>query len=261
MSENKEVQSQDDIVDASYDAPPPAYLAFELIKERALFVNLNIRAENHGDEKVPACDLTFELSAPNSILKKIRPGLVESLYEHDRQRDVEGDFMRKLKHPQIGTIPYDWEVPRVRLEIHDAMDASHNVVMAGGKANKFKITALDGGTVKLKFRVQFSEFDEEQTPGLVRCNKQTVTISLASAEEEAKPDNFQQAELLGSAPDQMSEERKKAEAAFGKIDEEAQLAQAAEGMQGGADASNVAPITAAKPRGKRTANGAAINAE
>jgi hypothetical protein len=261
----------DDTQEAAQDeqpaAPVAAYMAFELIKERVLFSHWNNRTELHGDEPTPACDLKFELSAPNSILKKIRPGLVESFYEHDRQQDVEGDFMRKLKHPQIGAIPYDWEIPRLKLTIHDPHSEHDSVTMAGGRANKFKITMLDGGTVKLQFRCQFSDYDEEVAPSLIRCLKQNVQISLSSAEEEAKLDNFEQVGMLGNKPEDMSPARAAAEEAFKKIAEEEaaqQLAQAADGMQDDKkpDAiSNVAPITAAKPRGKRTANGAEIVAE
>jgi hypothetical protein len=87
--------------------------------------------------------------------------------------------------------------------------------------------------------------------------KQNVHISLSSAEEEVKPDNFQQVMNLGNAPDQQSAARQAAEAAFGKIDALAADAKQEEVIAAivgdGTDQTNVAPITGGK-RGKRTAN-------
>lgn len=192
----------------------PIFEPFALVKERALFAHINIRSENKGEDKVMACDLKFELNAPNSILKKIRPGLLESFYEHDRQQDVEGDFMRKLKHPMIGAIPYDWSIPRTVLRVHDSTDGFDDVVLGGGDANKFRITMLDGGTVKITFRCQFSEPDEDAIAALMRVLKQNVPISLSSEEEEVKGDNFEQVDMLGKKPEDMSEARQEAESLF-----------------------------------------------
>jgi hypothetical protein len=242
----------EEVIEAAEQAPVAAYLAFELIKERALFVHWNPRTEMHGDDPVPACDLKFELSAPNSILKKIRPGLIESFYEQDRQRDVEEDFMRKLKHPQIGPLAYDWEIPRVKLTIHDPDDDHSTVIMAGGRANKFKLTMLDGGTVKIQFRCQFSDYDEEVAPSLIRCNKQNVHISLSSAEEEVAGDNFQQVMDLDKQPDRMSDARKEAEKMFGAGSEVPAEVLAIEAAPEVAD--NVAPITGGRKRTKAVAN-------
>lgn len=229
----------------------PAFEPFALVKERVLFVNMNIRAENHGDEKEPACDLKFELSAPNSILKKIRPGLLESFYEGDRQQaDIEGDFLRKLKHPQIGALSYDWEIPRTVLRIHDATDEFQDVVLGGGKTNKFRLTMLDGGTVKIGFRCQFSKPDEDSIAALMRVLSQNVPISLTSEEEEVKADNFEQADLLSQAPH--SEARAEAEALFksAPTPEDIVNAETWPTTDPAAEASNVEPI---KGRRSKTA--------
>lgn len=256
MLENEEVE-QGEVVDAEYVAP--AFEPFSLHKERARFAHLNIRAENHGDEKEAACDLKFEATFSNSILKKIKPGLLESFYEHDKQRDVEADFLRKLKHPMIGTLSYDLEIPRTVLRIHDAFNEADDVILGDGKTNKFKITMLDGGTVKLAFRCQFSQPDEDSIASLMRVYQQVVSISLQCKEEEAKPDNFEQVDLVTQA--EHSEARKKAESLFAEAPAEDPLALTPETVVGLPVAeveSNVKPI---KPRNKRTANGAAINAE
>ncbi len=48
---------------------------FQLDKHDVAFSNLNLRKENHGDEKVPAADLTFDFTAANTVLALIDPAL------------------------------------------------------------------------------------------------------------------------------------------------------------------------------------------
>jgi hypothetical protein len=186
---------------------------FELVKERALLAHMNLRTEKHGDESEPALDLKFDLSLSNSVLKKLAPGLLEALYEQDRQNDIEDDFLRKAKFPMLGVLPWDLELSRASLTVHDVDGVA--LTLDGGKANKFRITALDGGTVNLVFRCQFSQPDEDAVAALMRVLQQPVHISLTQALPEAKPDNFAQADLLSQAPH--SEARAEAEKLFNPV--------------------------------------------
>lgn len=186
---------------------------FQLVEERVFFAHMNLRSEKHGDESEPALDVKFELTTSNSVLKKLNPALLAALYEKDRQGDIEDDFLRKLRFPLLGVLPWDLELLRTKLTVHDV--DGYDITLDDGKTNKFRIEALDGGTVKLIFRCQFSAPDEDAVASLLRVLQQDVPISLESAAPIEKPDNFEQADLLSQEPH--SEARKEAESLFNPV--------------------------------------------
>jgi hypothetical protein len=187
--------------------------AFTLVKERVFFAHMNLRSEKHGDESEPALDVKFELTTANSVLKKLSPDLLDALYDFDKQADVEDDFKRKLKFPLLGVLPWDLELPRTMLTVHDV--DGNDITLYDGKTNKLRIEALDGGTVKLVFRCQFSAPDEDAVASLMRVLQQDVPISLESVALAEKPDNFQQADLLSQEPH--SAARQEAESLFNPV--------------------------------------------
>lgn len=188
---------------------------FNLVNERVHLAHLNLRAEKHGDESEPALDIKFELTTANSILKKLAPGLLDALYEFDKQADVEDDFKRKLRFPLMGALPWDLELLRTKLRVIDV--DGYDITLHDGKTNKFRIKALDGGTVELTFRCQFSAPDEDSAASLMRVLQQHVRIDLESVAPEEAPDNFQQALELGNAPAHQSDARREAEALFNPV--------------------------------------------
>lgn len=177
---------------------------FTLVRERCLLGNLNIRTEMHGDEREAAADLKFSFSSANNLLLKLHPDLRAAFYRANETRDlVNPDHMPHLKFPFMGPVSWDLEIPRTRLRVHDAEDAAHDVILGGGKTNKFKLTLKEGGTVEWEFRCQFSKPDEDAIAKLMRVLNQVVQISLECVDVEDEPDNFEQVEqlsLTGTAP-------------------------------------------------------------
>jgi hypothetical protein len=190
---------------------------FTLVRERCLLGNLNIRTEMHGDEREAAIDLKFSFSSANNLLSKLHADLRAAFYRPNDTRDlVNPDHMPHLKFPMLGAQSYELEIPRTRLRVHDAEDATHDVVLGGGKTNKFKLVLKEGGTVDWEFRCQFSKPDEDSVAKLMRVLNQVVPISLECADVEEEPDNFQKVEqlsLTGTAP---SAARLEAESLFDK---------------------------------------------
>jgi len=232
---------------------------FQLVKERCLLSNLNVRTEMHGDEREPAVDLNFEFSGANNLLLKLHPDLRGAFYRADDTKDLATpDHMPHLRFPLLGTISWDLEIPRTRLRIHDVDDPANDVVLGGGKTNKFKLTMLDGGTVKWHFRCQFSKPDEDSIAKLMRVLNQAVPVSLECADEEVKPDNFEQAEQAGKAP--MSEAREKAESLFDAPASTLELSpdDVVDATYIPEPATNVEPITKAKRGGRKVAGALAI---
>lgn len=217
---------------------------FQLVKERCLLGNLNIRTEMHGEDREAAVDLKFSFSGANNLLAKLHPGLRAAFYRPNETRDlVNPDHMPHLVFPLLGPLSYDMEIPRTKLRVHDAEDAAHDVVMGGGKTNKFKLTMKEGGTVEFEFRCQFSKPDEDAVAKLMRVLNQVVPISLECADEEEKGDHFEQVEQLSLTGAGPSEARLAAELAFSAPPEDMAIAN---GLDAPAvDLPNGAPDTSA----------------
>lgn len=187
---------------------------FALIKERFTLANVNTRKENHGDEIRKGYDLKFTGKMHNSVLLKFHRELRDAFYMTSKQADIEGDQKPVLRFPMLGDLSYDLEIPRTLLRIHDIDSEEHDFVMGGGKTNAFKFTLMEGGSVDVSFRVQFSNPDEEEMLKVMRVEFQSVQISLECAEMEEKPDNFQQVDLITQTPH--SAARAEAESLFDK---------------------------------------------
>lgn len=187
---------------------------FQLVKERCRLAHINIRAERHGEEEVPAIDLKFEFSTANNLLSKLHADLREAFYKADESGDLAGgDNIRTLRFPLMkNTISWDLEIPRTLLRLHGDTPES-DIVLGGGKTNNFKLEMLEGGTVNWSYRVQVSQPDEEAIAALSQVLHQVVPVSLECAEEDQK-DLFKEAEQQTQQP--MSAARQAAEQAFGK---------------------------------------------
>ena len=188
---------------------------FTLVKERCMLVNLNMRTEQHGEDRVPAVDIAFEFDSANNVLAKLHPDLRATFYCADDNNDlVTSDHMPHLRFPLMGAVPYEIEIPRTLLRVHDVDGEQHDVVLAGGRTNKFKLLMKQGGTVVWKFRVQFSKPDEDMVARLMRVLNQKVPVSLESIDEEDEPDNFEQVENLSASGAPPSAARQAAEDLF-----------------------------------------------
>lgn len=192
---------------------PKKLETFTLVKERCTLSNLNIRTEMHGDERQRAVDLQFDFSGANNLLAKLHPDLRHQFYKATDTQDIDADHTPVLRFPLMGPISWDLEIPRTRLQLHGET-AKQDVVLGDGKTNKFKLTLLDGGTVKWHFRVQFSNPDDKAIAGLSRFLNDTVPVSLECRALEEEGDNFDKVEQL--ALTEMSPARKEAEDLFAK---------------------------------------------
>lgn len=188
---------------------------FILVKERCMLVNLNMRTERHGEDLVPAVDIAFEFDSANNVLAKLDPELRATFYAAADTADlVTSDHMPHLRFPFMGAINWEKEIQRTLLRVHDVDGEQHDVVLAGGRTNKFKLTMKEGGTVTWKFRVQFSKPDEDMVARLMRVLNQKVPVSLESVDEEEVPDNFEQVEQMSATGAPPSAARQAAEDLF-----------------------------------------------
>ena len=224
-----------------------AFNTFSLVRDK-MDVFIQLRTEKHGDENVSAYDARLSGNFSNSILLKLHEGLRDAFYkESDQQREIDG-FAKELRFPRIAKpVHWDLEIPRVILRLHDSTDPHEDLLLERGVADKFVFEMLEGGTVKLAFRVKLAEVSDDQLIKLNRANGQEFLVSFEMAPVEETPDNFEQAMLLAEEP--MSDARAMAESAFSApppaVSTPDEVVHAEEWTNG--------PTVAAKPKRKKAA--------
>lgn len=132
-------------------------MQFQLLNANAKITSLNPRAERHGDDNVPACDIGFELNAHSSVLDYFDPSYRPFLFRSpDRENDqpslVPGENMTALAKPNLKPLKLDEDFPGYTLRIGNGLDAvGKGMVLKAVNLPSFNIEAIDGGSVKLKF--------------------------------------------------------------------------------------------------------------
>jgi hypothetical protein len=126
--------------------------------------NVNVRPENHGEEKVTALDFSINFDAPNTILDAFHPKLREALFFDEAgtngQSSVDGvpevlpNFM--FVHLEL-PLKWDAQLSGYKLEIDYGLgDEDSNIEIPGCKVGKFKLTPKEGGSVNVGLQVQAS---------------------------------------------------------------------------------------------------------
>lgn len=144
------------------------------------------RVENHGDETQLACDIALELSLSNARLDMLHPGLRSCLYtreagaESDNQEllPIDGDVLPHLRFPLLSTIPWGYEGAGYSFElVDDGLFGDDTIGLRDCKVNKITIEPEEGGTIKLRVRVQAAA-DSETIGALLDYIKHDVKVSL-----------------------------------------------------------------------------------
>lgn len=140
-------------------------MAFELAESTAVTItNANPRRELHGDEKVRAIDISFQLTGENILLDLLEPGLREHHYFNKAVKDGQVALpgvlipLPNLRHPLLPTsfeyarkqrwrgyrFIWDWGIDGARVDFSDA-------VLTGLHYDLF-----EGGSVTIKGKVQYN---------------------------------------------------------------------------------------------------------
>lgn len=163
---------------------------FEIERQQVLLANFNARSEVHGEDREPAADLKFEMTAPNDILAEFDPDLKSSLF---RRPNADGDqqelidqpgYLPKLRFPKMGEFSWSEKLADMVLTIHlNRTELS----MGDCKVDGFRFEPSDGGQVVLTFRVQCKP-DERQAGKLYTLTQQKIEITLRPRPEEKPPE-------------------------------------------------------------------------
>lgn len=161
---------------------------FTLERQRVLLANFNARAELNGEERVPAADLKFEMSASNDILAEFDPALKSSLFRRPNSDDKQAELLDATpgwaplpRFPRMGGFTWDDKTPLSILTIHLPRG---EVRLAECLADSFKIEPAEGGQVTVSFRVRCKP-DERQAGKLYTLTQQHVDVTLEPMPEAA----------------------------------------------------------------------------
>ncbi|WP_313632502.1 hypothetical protein [Massilia timonae] len=154
---------------------------FQLKDQKAKLTSVNPRAELHGDQPKPACDLMIEVACASSVLNDFHPDLRAMLYKKDENPDLveqlEGDSMTALRLPKLGPMKWDQECTGYSVEVDYGMGGDSNIVLGDVKVDKFKFTAQEGGTVTVQCRI-IAHPDEKVIGPLCNFIQRDIILSI-----------------------------------------------------------------------------------
>lgn len=151
----------------------------------ATISSVNVRAEKHGEDPVPACDvgITFECGA--KILDSLHKGLRDMLYvnEDGKQTRVLGsgdaDDGPKRRVPILRPLGFDIEWPGYKANIvWGDLAGSINLDLSDVTVKKIKAAPKDGGTVEINLQIQCHP-PKESYGDLAQLNQREITLALA----------------------------------------------------------------------------------
>jgi hypothetical protein len=150
---------------------------FSLKNDVATLANVNPRAELHGEDRQPACDLRIDMSVSNGLLAEFHPTLRSFLFEKDSGQLDLGDELTKLRMPKLGPLKYSEELVGAEVTIHRGLGGKSDITLPGCSVNNFTLDAQEGGSVGLSFRIQ-GHPDEKQFGRLCSCIGTEIEISI-----------------------------------------------------------------------------------
>ncbi len=151
---------------------------FEIPEGATVFIDhVQTRMESHGDEKVPAVDLSLAWLAPAAAIDTLCPGLADTLFTATPPALAEGTSAE-------GTLPFEPDkahafvrFPGLKLPIGVVFESAgyrlhvrkigqrRAVVLPNCKVGKIRLSPQDGAQVELSLLVQCAEGIDVETAG------------------------------------------------------------------------------------------------
>lgn len=179
-------------------------MQFELQKARAKITSVNVRAEIHGDNRVPACDIKVSVKMSNAALDHFATGLKEAIFSggEPKQGDMLGGVssLTSRRFPNLGVLTWDWKGAGYDFTAHYGVDGSQDIDLKAD-IDGFRFNCEEGGTVEIGFRAQAHPTEAQlgRLCTLIQCE---VDITLTPPKAESQ----KQGELPGGEPQTHSAE-------------------------------------------------------
>lgn len=119
------------------------------------------RKEHHGDQLVQAIDLDVEWQTANSSLSMLHGSLLTALYCRNANTEAQAEVPGVPSiHPNLrfaaleGPLKWDLELIGRNFRVHRPLGGRSDLVLPLCKVKKFRVSALEGGSVTIGFQVQ-----------------------------------------------------------------------------------------------------------
>ena len=181
---------------------------FQLDKHDAVLANLNLRKENHGEEKKAAADLKFTLAAPNTLLdsidKALRPAFFRKPGKGEQQAlPIDGNNLVALNLPLLGEQKIATEYEAYEVEIASLLGHIEPLFFADAKVKKIAWLPIEGGSISMSLTVSVKIDEDDDAPLLAAWRRGEAKLSLVPPKAHA----------VGDTLDQQDADAAKAEAA------------------------------------------------
>jgi hypothetical protein len=163
-------------------------MMFSLQNQKAKLVNLNLRAEMHGEDHKTAADLTIEVTVSNDTLSEFHPSLKSSIYHKGdaAQQELLKDegHHPALRFPNL-SMPLKWdsELNGYQAIVHYGIGGKSDVVLNECQVDGFRFDCKEGGSVAIKYRV-IAHPSPEQVGVLSGLIQNEIDMSLLPPEEQ-----------------------------------------------------------------------------
>jgi hypothetical protein len=165
-------------------------MKFEIHAAEVRLHHLNVRTESHGPDEVTAIDLGLIWETGNEVLAQFHPSLRRLLYSAAPATQPEVDGVEEVLPVRTFTelAPLHWsdEAAGLTLAMHHALGEGLDIVIAEAKADSFVLAAMEGGTVKVAFRVRAVCSDERALGRLPLLLKRILPMTLTAAKDTGK---------------------------------------------------------------------------
>ncbi len=156
---------------------------FQLESHDAVFSNLNLRKEKHGEDKVPAADMKFAVQAQNTILDTIDPAIRPAFFRKAKRGEqqslpIDDNDLVALNLPILGKQKIELKIAGYELRIDSLMGHIEPLFFADCKLKELTWEAIEGGSVSILLTVQSTLEDEDAAPLLAAWSRGEVTVTL-----------------------------------------------------------------------------------
>lgn len=164
---------------------------FELTNKTTLRLDhVQTRMERHGEDHVPAIDLSLTWTTNNRALDMLHPELRKALYAplqapgQDEPEQAEMDLpvdelpvvrFSRIKYP----IKLDNEQTGMTVRIDYGLGGASDIELNTCKLSKFAVTPIEGGSVEIKMLLQCSsEIDEHVSGSLSMLQQSEIVLTM-----------------------------------------------------------------------------------
>ena len=177
---------------------------FQLDKHDAVLANLNLRKENHGDEKKAAADLKFTLAAPNTLLdsidKALRPAFFRKPGKGEQQAlPIDGNNLVALNLPLLGEQKIATEYEAYEVEIASLLGHIEPLFFADAKVKKIAWLPIEGGSISMSLTVSVQIDEDDDAPLLAAWRRGEAKLSLVLSKAQVVGDTLDQQDAEAAA--------------------------------------------------------------